>query len=92
MLSLVIRLVSDSLLTSTLSSGLGKSQAKKIDWAGLFSKGRQVNLLSGARFFLFASRDIWFEIGLPLFLRDGLGWNQAFVGLFVAGDFDLSMG
>lgn len=65
---------------------LGKSRETKIDWAGLFNKGRQVNLLSGARFFLFASRDVWFEVALPLFLKGGLGWNSAFVGLFIAGE------
>lgn len=64
---------------------MGQTEAKKIDWVGLFFKGRQVTLLSAARFFLFGSRDVWFEIGLPLFLKTGLGWNKAFVGLFVAG-------
>lgn len=65
--------------------GLGQTETKKVDWLGIFCKGRQVSLLSAARFFLFGSRDVWFEIGLPLFLRDGLGWNNALVGLFVAG-------
>lgn len=65
--------------------GLGQAKAEKIDWGGLYRKGRHVNLLSAARFFLFGSRDVWFEIGLPLFLKTGLGWNKAFVGLFLAG-------
>lgn len=67
------------------SRGLGKSETKKVNWVGLFKKGPQVNLLSGARFFLFGSRDVWFEIGLPLFLKFGLKWDEAFVGLFLAG-------
>ncbi|CAM9497833.1 unnamed protein product [Ascophyllum nodosum] len=64
---------------------LGVSQAKKIDWKGVFNKGRNVNTLSFARFFLFASRDAWFEIGLPLFLRLELGWRGEVVGLVLAG-------
>lgn len=72
--------------------GLGQAKAKEIDWVGLYRKGRQVNLLSAARFFLFGSRDVWFEIGLPLFLKTGLGWNKAFVGLFLAGTMMLYSG
>jgi hypothetical protein len=45
--------------------------------------GRDVNVLSAARFWLFGSRDIWFEIGLPLFLRNALEWDTTFVGLFL---------
>ena len=69
-----------------LPRGLGVSQAKKIDWKGVFNKGRNVNTLSFARFFLFASRDAWFEIGLPLFLRLELGWRGEVVGLVLAGE------
>ncbi|CAM9873207.1 unnamed protein product, partial [Sphacelaria rigidula] len=65
--------------------GLGISATKEIDWAGLFRKGRKVNMLSAARFFLFASRDVWFEIGAPLFFQLSLGWAPKFVGLFMAG-------
>jgi hypothetical protein len=39
------------------------------------------------RFFLFGSRDMWFEVPLPFFLRDaaeGLGWDRAYTGLFLA--------
>ena len=35
----------------------------------MFSNNRAVNLLAAARFFLFASRDVWFVVGLPVFLR-----------------------
>ena len=62
---------------------LGKQAVgKKIDWNRVFRKGRDVNVLSAARFWLFGSRDIWFEIALPLFLKNSLGWSNTFVGLF----------
>ncbi|CAM9245362.1 unnamed protein product [Scytosiphon promiscuus] len=68
-----------------MDRGLGVSPGKNIDWKSLFSKGRNVNVLSAARFFLFGSRDVWFEIGLPLFLRVELGWKRELVGLILAG-------
>lgn len=64
---------------------LGMSESRKVNWRGLFRKGRDVNVLSAARFFLFGSRDLWFEIGLPLFLRVELGWSRELVGLVLAG-------
>ena len=36
------------------------------------------------RFFLFASRDLWFEVPLPFFVRNaayGLGWTNYQAGL-----------
>ncbi len=50
----------------------------------IFSKDQQVNLLSGARFFLFGARDIWFVVGVPVFLYDVLGWTFMQVGGFLA--------
>jgi len=52
--------------------------------ASLFAKSREINLLSGARVFLFGSRDVWFAVGLPIFLYDGLGWSFTEVGGFLA--------
>ncbi|CAB1108883.1 unnamed protein product [Ectocarpus sp. CCAP 1310/34] len=70
-----------------MDRGLGVSDERKTDWNRLFRKGRNVNVLSAARFFLFGSRDVWFEIGLPLFLRAELGWKRELVGLIMAGLF-----
>lgn len=64
---------------STLGRAKGKVKA-----AAVFSKNRDVNLLSAARLFLFGSRDVWFAVGLPLFLAAGLGWGFAQVGGFLA--------
>jgi hypothetical protein len=35
----------------------------------MFSNNPAVNMLAVARLFLFASRDVWFVVGLPVFLR-----------------------
>lgn len=48
------------------------------------SKSRDINYLSGARFFLFGSRDIWFVIALPVFLQSQLQWEHLQVGSFMA--------
>ncbi|MDX1697036.1 MAG: MFS transporter, partial [Thiohalobacterales bacterium] len=48
------------------------------------SKSREINLLSTARFFLFGSRDIWFVVGLPVFLSSVLNWSHTEVGGFLA--------
>ncbi len=66
-----------------LPSGLGTSKSKaKI--SQIFSKTREINILSGARFFLFGSRDVWFVVGLPVFLASVTGWNFLEVGSFLA--------
>ena len=50
----------------------------------ILSKSDSINLLSGARFFLFGSRDIWFVIALPVFLQTQLSWTHVQVGGFMA--------
>jgi predicted MFS family arabinose efflux permease len=50
----------------------------------MFSNNRAVNVLAGARIFLFASRDVWFVVGVPVFLRSELGWTFWQVGTFLA--------
>ena len=67
---------------ASLSGDLGKSK-KKVKFAGLFSKSPEINWLSAARLFLFASRDVWFVVALPVFLSK-LGWSSYAVGAFLA--------
>jgi MFS family permease len=50
----------------------------------MFSHSRAINVLAAARVFLFASRDVWFVVGLPVFLRDQLGWSFWEAGAFLA--------
>ena len=62
---------------------LGRGSAKA-RFSHMFSNNRAVNLLSAARVFLFASRDVWFVVGLPVYLRSVLGWSFWEVGGFMA--------
>lgn len=66
-----------------LRTELGKSKAK-VKFTQIFSKSRAINLLSAARFFLFGARDVWFVVGVPIFLYDVVGWSFMEVGGFLA--------
>ena len=66
-----------------LPADMGKVKAK-IKFKQLFSKSREINLLSAARFFLFGSRDVWFVVALPVFLYDTLDWTFMQVGSYMA--------
>jgi predicted MFS family arabinose efflux permease len=68
---------------SLMRGGLGTAN-KKAKFRQMFSQNRAVNLLAAARVFLFASRDVWFVVGLPVFLYTVLGWNFWQVGGFLA--------
>ena len=57
---------------------------RKAKFGQMFSQSRAVNLLAAARVFLFASRDVWFVVGLPVFLRSELGWSFWQAGAFLA--------
>ena len=67
---------------ASLPGDLGRTSAKA-KFKGIFSKNREVNVLSAARFFLFGARDVWFVVGVPVFLY-GLGFSFAQVGAFLA--------
>ncbi len=54
------------------SLGRGSAKAK---FAHMFSNTRAVNVLAAARMALFAARDVWFVVGLPVFLRTQEGWS-----------------
>lgn len=66
-----------------LKKDLGKSAAKP-RFSHLFSKSSAVNFLSAARLFLFAARDVWFVVALPVYLSSTLGWDNWAVGAFLA--------
>jgi predicted MFS family arabinose efflux permease len=66
----------------SLPRTLGKAKASK-SVRELFAKVRGVNLLAAARVFLFGARDVWFVVGLPVFLYS-MGWRFAEVGAFLA--------
>ncbi len=66
------------------SLGRGSAKAK---FGHMFSNTRAVNVLAAARMVLFAARDVWFVVGLPVFLRTQEGWSfwqaGAFLGAWV---------
>ena len=61
---------------------MGKAKASQ-SLRELFGKSRAINLLAGARVFLFGARDVWFVVGVPVFLYSQ-GWNFTMVGTFMA--------
>jgi len=65
-----------------LPSELGKAKSSKT-MKELFGKSRGVNLLAAARIFMFGARDVWFVVGLPVFLY-AAGWKFLEVGGFLA--------
>ncbi len=66
-----------------LPTDVGKMKSKP-KFIQVFSTLKSVNILSAARFFLFGARDIWFVVGLPVFLYEKLGWDFYKVGGFLA--------
>ncbi len=72
------------IVVATLMHGhLGKPDAKA-KFKHMFSNNRAVNVLAAARIFLFASRDVWFVVGLPVYLETVLGWSFIKTGGFLA--------
>ncbi|WP_282041785.1 organoarsenical effux MFS transporter ArsJ [Halomonas alimentaria] len=66
-----------------LKADLGR-QKRKPKFSEVFSKSRAINVLSAARLCLFASRDVWFVVALPVFLYDQHGWSHWTVGGLLA--------
>jgi MFS family permease len=61
---------------------MGKNKASK-SAKELFAKNRAINLLAAARVVLFGARDVWFVVGVPVFLYAS-GWSRPMVGGFLA--------
>ena len=66
----------------SLPRTLGKAKASK-SFRELFAKTRSINLMAAARIFMFGSRDVWFVVGLPVFLYSQ-GWHYMEVAGFIA--------
>ena len=69
-------------VAASLPRTLGKAKASK-SFRELFAKTRSINLMAAARVFLFGSRDVWFVVGLPVFLYSQ-GWRYMEVAGFIA--------
>jgi hypothetical protein len=57
---------------------------KKTRFSGMLSNSPGINRLSLARLALFAARDVWFVVSVPIFLASVLGWSATQVGGFMA--------
>jgi len=66
-----------------LKGEMGKAKNKP-KFKELFSKSRAINLLSAARLCLFAARDVWFVVALPIYLAQQFNWNFWWVSGFMA--------
>lgn len=61
---------------------MGKRKASK-SVRELFAKNPGINALAAARVVLFGARDVWFVVGVPVFLYSA-GWSFTMVGTFLA--------
>ncbi|WP_448551782.1 organoarsenical effux MFS transporter ArsJ [Thalassotalea montiporae] len=66
-----------------LKKDLGKAKNKP-KFNDIFSKSAPLNYLSAARLCLFAARDVWFVVAIPVFFVSELAWQHHHVGLFMA--------
>ena len=66
-----------------LKADLGRSRNKP-NIRQLLSKSSAINQLSAARLCLFAARDVWFVVALPLYLAQQLSWTYWQVSAFLA--------
>ena len=81
LMALMLALVLVGVIRS-LPPMMGKNKASS-SARELFGKSRGVNLLAAARIFLFGARDVWFVVGVPVFLYAN-GWTFTMVGAFMA--------
>ena len=69
-------------VVASLPTLMGKSKASK-SAKELFAKNAGINGLAAARVMLFGARDVWFVVGVPVFLYSQ-GWTFTMVGGFLA--------
>ncbi|MBY4596909.1 organoarsenical effux MFS transporter ArsJ [Ottowia caeni] len=69
-------------VVTSLPKMMGKSTASK-SAKELFAKNAGINGLAAARVVLFGARDVWFVVGVPVFLYSQ-GWSFTMVGGFLA--------
>ena len=63
-----------SFVLSALPASIGQAK-KKPPFSGILSNSSGINRLSLARLALFAARDVWFVVSVPIFLASVLGWS-----------------
>jgi predicted MFS family arabinose efflux permease len=68
---------------ASLPPSIGQAK-KKPAFKGILSNSTGINRLSLARMALFAARDVWFVVSVPIFLASVLGWSFTQIGAFLA--------
>jgi len=71
------------LVLTLLPANIGQAKSKAA-FSGMLSNSAGINRLSLARLALFAARDVWFVVSVPIFLASVLGWSSSRVGGFMA--------
>lgn len=68
---------------TALPASIGQAKSKPA-FKGMLSNSSGINRLSFARMALFAARDVWFVVSVPIFMASALGWTFAQIGAFLA--------
>lgn len=68
---------------TALPASIGQAKSKP-PFKGILSNSAGINRLSLARMALFAARDVWFVVSVPIFLASVLGWSFTQIGAFLA--------
>jgi hypothetical protein len=72
-----------ALVLTALPASIGQAKSTPA-FTGMLSNSAGINRLSLARMALFAARDVWFVVSVPVFLSGVLGWSFTGVGAFLA--------
>ncbi len=70
-------------VVTALPDAIGEAKSKPT-FSRIWSNSSGINRLSLARLALFAARDVWFVVSVPVFLSSVLGWSFSQVGAFLA--------
>jgi hypothetical protein len=81
---LLLTLLGFQLLVVLMMRGKLGRPDRKAKFTQMFSNNRYVNALAAARICLFASRDVWFVVGVPVYLESVQHWGFWQVGAFLA--------
>ena len=66
-----------------LKEEIGKA-SYKAKFSQIFSHNPALNYLAASRMCLFAARDVWFVVALPVYFAEQLNWQSEFIGAFMA--------
>ena len=86
-LNLALILLALPIAALGLRADVGRARSRNLSLGAILRPAPNVRALSAARAFLFGSRDLWFEVVLPFYLRDsaqGLGWRRELAGTLLA--------